>query len=147
MMMNQNILIPPHARRHTESAERLLKRDVLVYSFLPHAHFRGHSSEFRAHYPDGSEEILLSVPNYDFNWQHTYDLFQPKKLPAGTRLVHSTTWDNSSQNLANPDPTRQVPWGEQSWDEMLFGFIQYRVLGEELGEEVGDKTQSPSVSQ
>ncbi len=75
-----------------------------------------------------SEELLLSVPNYDFNWQTTYELAEPKRLPAGTKIVHTTWWDNSARNPANPDPTREVPWGEQSWDEMLFGAITYREL-------------------
>ena len=66
-------------------------------------------------------EILLSVPKYDFNWQTTYLLKSPKLLPAGTRLVFDMTWDNSAQNPANPDPTRTVPWGDQTWDEMNAG--------------------------
>ena len=79
------------------------------------------ASDFVAHYPDGSSEVLLSVPSYDFNWQTSYVLRAPRMLPAGTRIVHTTTWDNSAQNPANPDPNREVPWGLQSWDEMLFG--------------------------
>ena len=99
-----------------------------VYRLTPHAHFRGSASNFVAKYPDGSEEMLLSVPKYDFNWQTTYTLAEPKRLPAGTRVVHSTTYDNSAQNPANPDPNRVVPWGEQSFDEMLYGVVQYRDL-------------------
>jgi hypothetical protein len=126
ILMNPRILIPPHAKAHRESAEQVFEEDMVVYNMLPHAHYRGRSSEFRAVYPDGTEEVLLSVPNYDFNWQTTYELVTPKRLPAGTRIVHSTTWDNSAQNPANPDPTREVPWGEQSWDEMLFGAVRWR---------------------
>ncbi len=128
ILANGRIRIPPHAPAHKESAERAFDTDVLVYSLLPHAHYRGKASEFRAVYPDGSEELLLSVPNYDFNWQTTYELAEPKRLPAGTKIVHTTWWDNSARNPANPDPTREVPWGEQSWDEMLFGAITYREL-------------------
>ena len=135
VLMNTGILIPPRARFHRDSAERTFKRDVLVYDLLPHAHYRGTASEFRAFYPNGGEEVLLSVPNYDFNWQTTYILREPKRLPAGTRIVHTTWWDNSAQNPANPDPDREVPWGRQSWDEMLFGAISYRYL--EDGESAG----------
>ena len=71
------------------------------------------------------------MPNYDFNWQTSYILRDPKVLPAGTRIVHTTTWDNSAQNPANPDPSREVPWGQQSWDEMLFGSISFRYLDED----------------
>ena len=128
VLMNTRIRIPPNTKSHSEFAERTFKRDVLLYSLLPHAHYRGKSSEFRAFYPDGREELLLAVPNYDFNWQTTYVLEQPKRLPAGTRVVHTTWWDNSAQNPANPDPNREVPWGRQSWDEMLFGSLRFRYL-------------------
>ena len=128
VLMNTKIRIPPHAKAHSDTAERTFARDVLVYDLLPHAHYRGKASEFRAFYPDGREEVLLSVPNYDFNWQTTYVLAQPKRLPAGTRVVHRTWWDNSAQNPANPDPSAEVPWGRQSWNEMLFGAMAYRYL-------------------
>ena len=128
VLVNNKILIPPHAKAHSDTAERTFQRDVLVYDLLPHAHYRGKASEFRAFYPDGREEVLLSVPNYDFNWQTTYVLEKPKVLPAGTRVLHRTWWDNSAQNPANPDPAREVPWGLQSWDEMLFGVLSFRFL-------------------
>jgi len=82
-------------------------------------------------YPDGTEEVLLYVPHYDFNWQTTYELAEPKHLPAGTKIVHTTWWDNSAQNVANPDPTIDVTWGEQSWEEMLFGAVLMRFLDDE----------------
>lgn len=129
-LVNTKILIPANTKAHTESKSQVMKRDVLLYSLLPHSHFRGVASNFVAYYPDGTEEILLSVPAYDFNWQTSYILEEPKKLPAGTKVVHSTTWDNSAQNPANPDPNRDVPWGQQSWDEMLFGAMSFRYLDE-----------------
>ena len=137
VLMNTRIRIPPNTKSHSEFAERTFKRDVLLYSLLPHAHYRGKASEFRAFYPDGGEELLLSVPNYDFNWQTTYVLEEPKVLPAGTRVVHTTWWDNSAQNPANPDPNREVPWGRQSWDEMLFGSLRFRYLDDEIAQATG----------
>lgn len=134
VLMNNQIRIPPHAKAHSETAERTFARDILVYDLLPHAHYRGKASEFRAFYPDGREEVLLSVPNYDFNWQTTYVLKEPKALPAGTRVVHRTWWDNSAQNPANPDPTAEVSWGLQSWHEMLFGSIGFRYLDDGAGD-------------
>ena len=131
VFINPRIRIPPHAKAHAETSSRTFDRDVLVYSALPHAHYRGKASEFRAFYPDGTEEVLLSVPNYDFNWQTTYLFEEPKMLPAGTKVVQTMWWDNSAQNPANPDPAREVPWGRQSWDEMLFGTLSYRVLDDE----------------
>ena len=130
VLMNTKFRIPPHAKAHKESKSQILDRDVLVFSMLPHSHYRGKASDFIAYHPDGTKEILLSVPAYDFNWQTSYVLREPKLLKAGTKIVHSTTWDNSSQNTANPDPSREVPWGQQSWDEMLFGSVTFRYADE-----------------
>ncbi len=129
--INTKINIPAHSKNHKETAEHTIKGDAILYSLLPHAHFRGKASNFIAYYPDGTEEVLLSVPRYDFNWQTTYIYDEPKFIPAGTRIVHTTWWDNSAQNPANPDPTRDVPWGQQSFDEMLFGAGSLRYLTEE----------------
>ena len=142
VLMNTRIRIPPNTKSHSEFAERTFERDVLLYSLLPHAHYRGTASEFRAFYPDGREELLLSVPNYDFNWQTTYVLEEPRVLPAGTRVVHTTWWDNSAQNPANPDPNREVPWGRQSWDEMLFGSLRFRYLDDEIAQATGAVEES-----
>jgi hypothetical protein len=130
VMAKPTLKIPANTKAHTESASRTFDRDVIVYSLLPHSHFRGKASSFVATYPDGTQETLLSVPNYDFNWQTTYELATPKRLPAGTKVTHSTTWDNSSQNKANPDPNREVPWGQQTWDEMLYGVVRFRYVDE-----------------
>ena len=134
MLAKFSLSVPPNEKAHTESVEYIFERPIVVYSLMPHAHLRGKASKFTAHYPDGREEILLSVPKYDFNWQTTYLLKAPKLLPAGTRLVFDMTWDNSAQNPANPDPTRTVPWGDQTWDEMNAGWIRYRYADETPGE-------------
>jgi peroxiredoxin len=126
MLMKPSLSIPAHAKAYTESVDWVFDRDVLLYSLMPHAHLRGKASRFTAHYPGGSEEVLLSVPKYDFSWQTTYALNPPKRLPAGTRIVFDMTWDNSAQNPANPDPNKVVTWGEQTWDEMNVGWIRFR---------------------
>ena len=126
MLMNTGLSIPANTKAYTDSLEHVFDRDVVLYSLMPHAHLRGRASKFTAHYPDGREEVLLSVPKYDFSWQTTYALATPKLLPAGTRLVFDMTWDNSAQNPANPDPSRVVGWGEQTWEEMNVGWIRYR---------------------
>jgi len=130
-ILNSKIHIPPNTKRHTESKEYTFKRKALLYSVLPHSHFRGIASDFIAKYPDGSEEMLLSVPNYDFNWQTDYTFAEPKVMPAGTTIVHSTTYDNSSQNPSNPDATIDVYWGEQTFEEMLFASFSFRYLDED----------------
>ncbi len=120
-----NLRIPPGATDHVERADWTLKHDSHLLSFSPHMHLRGKSFRYEAHYPDGRVEVLLSVPSYDFNWQSVYRLVEPKALPKGTRIHCEAHYDNSSANLANPDPTREVLWGEQSWDEMLMGYLDY----------------------
>jgi len=142
-ILNSNIRIPANTKAHTEYASFEIKKDTLLYSLLPHSHFRGIASDFVATYPDGKTEMLLSVPDYDFNWQTDYKFKEPKFLPAGTKIVHSTTWDNSSQNPANPDPNKVVTWGEQSFEEMLFASLVFRQLGKE--EAAGYKTKSAEV--
>lgn len=126
IMANPMLRIPPNAKEHVVTAQNTFKTDVVVYSVHPHSHFRGKSSNFVAYLPDGTQKMLLNVPNYDFNWQATYDLKEPLALPAGTRIVYTTVFDNSAQNKANPDPNIEVRWGEQTWQEMVFGVIRYR---------------------
>jgi len=88
----------------------------------PHMHLRGKSFRYEAHYPDGTSEILLDVPRYDFNWQITYELAEPKRLPAGTKLKCTAHFDNSENNPANPDPGDTVKFGPQTWHEMMIGW-------------------------
>ena len=121
VVLNPLIRIPPGAEAHEETAYFEFERDALLYAVLPHAHYRGRSSKFWLEHADGTRELILSVPNYDFNWQRGYEFVAPREVAAGTRLVHSTVYDNSRQNPGNPDPERTVPWGLQSQDEMLYG--------------------------
>ena len=115
--------IPAGASDHQVVATWKAKRDEMLLSMTPHMHLRGKSFRYEAVYPSGEKEILLDVPNYDFNWQLKYILNDPKLLPAGTRIVCTAVFDNSQANPANPDPTREVRWGDQSWDEMMIGFL------------------------
>jgi hypothetical protein len=85
-------------------------------------HMRGKDMTYIAHYPDGTDETLLSVPRYDFNWQITYQLATPKVLPKGTKVEVIAHYDNSTANKFNPDPTKDVRWGDQTWEEMMIGF-------------------------
>jgi hypothetical protein len=123
---NPKLHIPANTKWHEEQAEQTLKEDAIIYTLHPHAHYRGKASRFVAYYPDGKTQTLLNIPAYDFNWQGTYELVEPMRIPAGTRIVYSQWYDNSTQNKANPDANREVTWGEQTWDEMIFGVIRYR---------------------
>ena len=86
-------------------------------------HLRGKSFRYTATFPDGSQEVLLSVPAYDFAWQSVYRLAGPRFLPKGTRIDCLAHFDNSAKNPVNPDPSRKVTWGEQTFEEMMIGFI------------------------
>jgi hypothetical protein len=116
-----SIRIPPRARHHVEFAQITFEEDTLLYTMSPHMHYRGRSMSFRAKYPDGTHELLLRVPRYDFNWQLLYVLEEPKLLPAGTVVVCRSVFDNSDRNPHNPNPNVPVRWGNQSWDEMMIG--------------------------
>ena len=117
--------IPPYAGNHAASAEYVFAEDVVVTGLRPHMHFRGKDMKFSAELPDGSITELLSVPNYSYAWQPTYALEEPANLPAGT-MVHVTgTFDNSEHNPANPDPSKELTFGLQSWDEMFIGYWTY----------------------
>jgi peroxiredoxin len=117
--------IPPGDRHHAVEASRGLVKDSLIYSLSPHMHYRGASMRFVAEYPDGRSEVLLSVPQYDLDWQRTYHLATPKAVPAGTKIRVQGVYDNSATNPDNPDPTKAVRFGEQSWDEMFIGYLVY----------------------
>jgi hypothetical protein len=121
------IEIPPGARRHPGRAEFVFEKESTLFEVTPHMHLRGSSFEYTAVYPDGRREVVLSVPNYDFNWQTLYRLRKPLRMPAGTRLVCTGTFDNSASNPANPDPGATVRFGEQTEDEMFIGYFNYAV--------------------
>jgi hypothetical protein len=86
-------------------------------------HFRGKSFQYEARFPDGRTVTLLKVPRYNFNWQLTYELTEPLALPKGTQIVCTAHYDNSPNNPFNPAASREVPWGEQTSDEMMSAFI------------------------
>jgi hypothetical protein len=123
------LFIPPRAANYQIEAFHTFRRDTLLLSLFPHMHLRGKSFRYEATYPDGTKEVLLDVPRYDFNWQQTYELAEPKLLPKGTRVRCIAHYDNSPENIANPNPDRIVHWGEQTWDEMLMGFMDYTEPG------------------
>ena len=134
-----DLQIPPGEARHVERAYFEFDQPAIIYTLFPHTHFRGVETRFDLHLPDGTIEALLHVPRYDFNWQHSYTLAKPLKVPAGARLVHKSVYDNSTANLANPDAKREVPWGLQSYDEMLFGGFFFRWENGTSGKPVHDE--------
>ena len=119
--LNWKFQIPPCAADYKVEASYHIPQDVTIYSLTPHMHWRGKSFRFTAIYPDKSQEVLLDVPRYDFNWQNTYLLAMPKFLPDGTDVVCKAHFDNSANNPVNPDPTETVRWGDQTFQEMVVG--------------------------
>ncbi|MDP2140322.1 MAG: redoxin domain-containing protein [Gammaproteobacteria bacterium] len=120
--------IPPYDPNFEQTQSITIQRDAHLLSFIPHMHFRGKNMRFAAHYPDGSVEQLINIANYNYNWQLDYQLAEPKLVPAGTKIVVTAAFDNSTQNKANPDAAREVPWGQQSWDEMFFGQVYWKYV-------------------
>ena len=121
--LNSRFVIPPGESNYEVKASTTFNEDSLLSSFMPHMHYRGKDFTYTAVYPDGRSEILLSVPKYDFNWQLTYVLKEPLPMPKGTRLECVAHFDNSARNKFNPDPTRAVRWGDQTWEEMMIGWF------------------------
>ena len=121
-----SINLPAQAKDHEMQLVTNVPEEADIYSLMPHMHFRGKRMAFTARYPDGSEELLLSVPAYSFNWQLAHELETPLRVPAGTQIVATGAFDNSSQNEFNPDPNIEVHWGEQSWEEMFMGFYSWK---------------------
>lgn len=118
--------VPAQAKDHEMEITVTVPKEAYLYSLMPHMHFRGKRMKFKAVYPDGTEQLLISVPNYSFNWQLSHSLEEPLLVPAGTKIVATGAFDNSSQNDYNPDPNSPVYWGEQSWEEMFMGFYSWK---------------------
>ena len=118
--------IPPGDANYVATTTAKFDRDALLLGYTPHMHLRGKSAHYLAKYPDGTEEVLLDVPRYDFNWQTHYKYpAGGKKIPAGTEIELTMTWVNSADNPANPDPTKTVVYGGPTTAEMMFGFVSY----------------------
>jgi mono/diheme cytochrome c family protein len=122
-----NFKIPPGADNHEVTASYEIKEDVRLTSLMPHMHLRGKDFQYSVTYPDGRKEILLKVPRYDFNWQLAYQFAEPLDLPKGSKIDCVAHFDNSTNNKFNPDPTKEVKWGDQTWEEMMIGWYTYNV--------------------
>ncbi|HYL38850.1 MAG TPA: thiol-disulfide isomerase [Bryobacteraceae bacterium] len=121
---NLTFVIPPNDPNYEVRTKRKLTKDTLVWAFMPHMHVRGKDMTILAHFGDGRTQTLLSVPRYDFRWQTTYELKQAELLPKGTEIEVIAHYDNSARNLNNPDPSHEVRWGDQTWEEMMIAAIE-----------------------
>ena len=125
MAVQFNFKIPAGDPSYEVHSTWTAKKDVDLVSLMPHMHKRGKDFKYTATFPDGRQQVLLNVPKYDFNWQLSYDLKQAMTIPKGTRIDCVAHFDNSPNNKYNPDPTKEVKWGDQTWEEMMIGFFTY----------------------
>ena len=125
--VNNKFVIPAGDPNYEVHSEITLYKDAKLTDLMPHMHLRGKDFVYKAVYPSGETETLLSVPGYDFSWQLFYYLSDQKILPKGTRIECTAHFDNSVNKAGNPDPTREVRWGDQSWEEMMIGWFDIAV--------------------
>lgn len=119
--------IPPGDPDYEVHSEITLNDAAELVNLMPHMHLRGKDFLYKAVYPTGETSTLLSVPKYDFNWQLVYYFQKPVVLPKGTKIECTAHFDNSPNNPANPDPAKEVKWGDQSWEEMMIGWFDVMI--------------------
>ncbi len=124
-LADRNLAIQPGAADHVESIERPVPFDLPVLAYMAHMHVRGKAFRYDLMLPDGTQETLLDIPRYDFNWQLRYEYKEPRTIPRGSKIKVTAVYDNSPANKANPDPAKLVKWGPQTYDEMMIGYIEY----------------------
>ena len=140
-LVHGQFVIPSGAANHRIDASMTFTEDVHLLSLLPHSHLRGTRWDYQAVYPDGTTEAILSVPRYDFNWQIDYMFSEPLTLPKGSRIEATAYYDNSAANRSNPDPTAEVRWGAQTYEEMMFTALSFLVDGETSATETTQQQQ------
>jgi hypothetical protein len=135
--------IAPYEKDYELVAVMPVTEAITLHSLLPHMHLRGKDLTWIVTWPDGRDEIVLRIPNYDFNWQILYQLETPLKLPAGSKITTVAHFDNSAANKYNPAPDREVFWSDQSWDEMFVPYMEYTVDAQNLTAGSGTTQQQP----
>jgi hypothetical protein len=128
----RNLVIPAGEPNYESKGSFTFAEDSHIDSLHPHMHMRGKDFLYTLVYPDGTSKVLLEVPHYNFAWQLTYFLREPIAAPKGSRLEILAHHDNSANNKFNPDPTKEVHWGEQTWDEMMIGYLDYTIDKQDL---------------
>jgi hypothetical protein len=130
--LNFGFKIPPYEPNYEVKSTWTAREDVQLVGFMPHMHLRGKDFQYTLVYPDGRDQVVLKVPRYDFNWQLAYELKTPMSLPKGARIDCVAHFDNSPNNKYNPDPAKEVKWGDQTWEEMMIGWFTYTVPAQQL---------------
>jgi hypothetical protein len=125
--LNNQFLIPAGDANYKAEGMFMAANQMTIISLFPHLHLRGKAFQYDVITPDGKSETLLKVNDWSLFWQLSYVLDKPLVLEPGTKIKATAWWDNSANNKDNPDPTKDVKWGEQSWEEMLIGFVDVAV--------------------
>ncbi|MBX9789688.1 MAG: redoxin domain-containing protein [Pirellulales bacterium] len=144
---NTTFAIPPGDGNYQIESFYPFRQDSLILSMSPHAHLRGKDFRYDLVLPDGRVETLLSVPQYDFGWQTTYVLAEPKLAPRGSKLHCTAHYDNSPENPSNPDATQLVRFGEQTWEEMMFGWFDMALVDQDLQQPQTTLTRAAEFAQ
>ena len=147
---NGTFKIPPGDPNYRVDASFEIRKPVTLASIHPHMHARGKDFEYRVVYPNGETRTILRVPQYNWHWQLWYNLAEPIDLPPGARIECTAHFDNSPNNPENPDSTKTVTWGQQSWDEMMVGFFNLvydpKILPKDLLPETKDVAKSKAAA-
>jgi mono/diheme cytochrome c family protein len=136
---NAQFVIPAGHPNYEVQSKWEAKEDVYLVDLMPHMHVRGRDFKYTVVYPDGRSEVILNVPRYDFNWQLLYQFKKPLLLTKGSRLECVAHFDNSTGNKFNPDPSKEVRWGDQTWEEMMIGWFDYTLAKENLLSQTASK--------
>jgi thiol-disulfide isomerase/thioredoxin len=142
--LNDAIRIPPRDPHYRAENTFHFREDARLISLVPHMHWRGKDYFYELIYPDGRKRTLLSVPRWDFNWQSVYQFDEPIKAPKGSRLHAVAHWDNSHNNPYNPDPDKEVRFGQQTWEEMMVGWMVYTWEQPETAEKLAREKANPA---
>ncbi len=120
---NVTMKLPPGAADVAVTTDLEFVNNATVWGIFPHTHLRGKKWDYKLVLPGGETRAILSVPRYDFNWQTYYMFAQPLQVPKGAKIVSTAWYDNSPANKANPDPSKEVLWGDQTWEEMQYSGV------------------------
>jgi hypothetical protein len=130
--VNGSFTLPAGVKDVAVPAEIGVSQPVRIWGMMPHTHLRGVRWQYKLEKADGTSEVILDVPHYDFNWQTYYMFAKPLEMPAGSKITSMAWYDNSATNKHNPDATKDVKWGDQTWEEMQYTGFLYSVPSRRL---------------
>ncbi len=145
--VNNRFTIPAGDGNFKAEAIIPVANEMTMLSLFPHMHLRGKGFQYDLIYPNGETKTLLRIDHWSLAWQLSYKLAEPIQLTPGMKVKATAWWDNSANNPANPDPSKDVKWGDQSWEEMLVGFYDVAVNPKLTNKTLNFKQPSPPTQQ